>query len=175
MSVGKPLACAAALISISHSKKVRKITTFFPFLQMFLRFFVFFCSLSCIFDKKSVPLQAFWLPCKVIVRQSTLETAHSHNLYVFLLSSLQPLFYSCRRMAVSSLSRALLHQWSGAKHFQPRQYHPHYRAGAYAGSGRGRCAGRHPGCCSSMRHVCETRFRGFYRQEILCKRLDCCH
>ena len=69
-SVSKHLACAATLIFISI-KKVRKITTFFPFLQMFLRFFVFFCSLSCIFDKKSVPLQADWLPCEVLVRQPT--------------------------------------------------------------------------------------------------------
>lgn len=43
MSVGKPLACAAALISISL-EKVRKITTFFPLLQIFLGNSSFFCK-----------------------------------------------------------------------------------------------------------------------------------
>ena len=56
MSVGKPLACAAALISISL-KNVRKITTFFPFLQIISRFFAFFRKLSCVFHKKAVPLR----------------------------------------------------------------------------------------------------------------------
>ena len=55
-SVSKHLACAATLIFISN-KKVRKITTFFPFLQIISRFFAFFRKLSCVFHKKAVPLR----------------------------------------------------------------------------------------------------------------------
>lgn len=52
MSVGKPLACAAALISISL-EKVRKITTFFPLLQIFLGNSSFFFANNLHIPQKS--------------------------------------------------------------------------------------------------------------------------